>query len=63
MAKNSRGRDNARPGGVEIQKGPINLDEQFMSGFRREPEMTREDIKNMEGRRDGQILTLHTPKR
>lgn len=48
---------------VEIQKGPINLDEQFMSGFRREPEMTREDVSNMQERRSGQILTKHEPKR
>lgn len=58
MAKSS-----SRPGGIEIQKGPINLDEQFQSGFRREPQMTREDIHYNEMRQSGKTLTLHQPKR
>jgi hypothetical protein len=52
-----------RPGRIEIQKGPISMDEQFCSGFRREPQMTNEDLKWNEDRRAGHILTKHEPKR
>lgn len=62
MAKKSSGSID-RPGGIEIQRGPINLDEQFQASFERQPEMTRQDIMNNEARRSGQILTKHEPKR
>ncbi len=48
---------------IEIQKGPISLEEQFNGKFRREPQMTREDIQNMSDRRSGMTLTKHEPKR
>jgi hypothetical protein len=53
----------SRPGGIEIQRGQISLDEQYCGKFRREPEMTREDIRNNEMRQDGKRLTFHEPKR
>ena len=59
MAKKS----GSRPGGIEIQRGRIDLDEQYCGNFRREPEMTREDIRNNELRQSGKRLTLHEPKR
>lgn len=46
-----------------IQKGPINLDEQFTQGFRTREQTTRKDTADMMGRRSGQTLTLHQPKR
>lgn len=52
-----------RPCRIEIQKGPISMDEQYSMAFPREPEMTREDIHNMQMRREGKILTKHEPKR
>ena len=61
MSKKSN--DNCRPGGIEIQKGTVSMDEQYNSKFRREPEMTNQDIKDNEGRQSGKRLTLHTPKR
>lgn len=48
---------------IEIQKGPISMEDQFHGKFRREPEMTREDIKHMSLRQSGKTLTKHEPKR
>ena len=61
MAKASSSKD--RPGRIEIQKGPINLDEQFTQGFRTREDTTRRDTRNMDDRRSGQTLTKHEPKR
>jgi hypothetical protein len=60
---NSSSKD--RPGGIEIQKGPISMDEQYSLAFSREPhaERTREDMRNLEDRRAGMTLTKHEPKR
>jgi hypothetical protein len=52
-----------RPAGIEIQRGPINMAAQYNIGFEREPEMTREDMRNMGDRRAGMTLTKHEPKR
>ncbi len=60
MAKSST---NDRPGGVEIQKGRISMDDQYSMAFPREPEMTRQDMQNLEDRRAGMTLTKHEPKR
>lgn len=48
---------------IEVQKGPISMEEQFHGDFRRQPEMTREDIRNNELRQDFRTLTKHEPKR
>ena len=48
---------------VEIQKGPIDLSEQYNGNFQREPEVTRRDIEMNEMRQAGKRLTLHEPKR
>jgi hypothetical protein len=48
---------------VEIQKGPVNLSEQYSGKFRKEPEMTRRDIEMNEMRQSGKTLTLHMPKK
>jgi hypothetical protein len=59
MAKSSKD----RPGRIEVQKGPISMDEQYTMAFPREPERTREDMQNLEMRRSGMTLTKHEPKR
>lgn len=61
MAKSSSNKD--RPGRVEIQKGPISMDEQYSLSFTREPQRTMEDMSNLQMRRDGMTLTKHEPKR
>lgn len=48
---------------VEVQKGPISMDEQYSGKFRREPEMTRRDMDNLALRRSGMTLTKHEPKK
>lgn len=52
-----------RPSRIEIQKGPISMDEQYSLAFPREPQRTREDMQNLEDRRAGMTLTKHEPKR
>jgi len=64
MARSSSSSDSKdRPGGIEIQKGPISMDEQYSMAFPREPQRTREDMQNLEDRRLGMTLTKHEPKR
>jgi hypothetical protein len=48
---------------VPIQKGPINMDEQYSMAFPREPDRTREDMQNLADRRAGMTLTKHEPKK
>lgn len=60
MAKSS---SKDRPGRVEIQKGPISMDQQYSMAFSKEPEMTRMDLENMQLRRNGMTLTKHEPRR
>lgn len=48
---------------VEVQKGAINLDEQYSNNFRREPECTMRDIQENAMRQDMKTLTLHIPKK
>lgn len=59
MAKASR----EKPTKVEIQKGPINLDEQFTQKFMGRVQCTIEDLHHADMRRSKQTLTLHEPKR
>lgn len=60
MAKSS---SKDRPGRIEIQRGPISMDEQYSLAFSREPEKTRQDMQNLADRRSGMTLTKHEPKR
>lgn len=48
---------------IEVQKGPIRMDEQYTNNFRREPEFTMRDIEDNKMRQEKMTLTLHTPKR
>lgn len=48
---------------IEVQKGPVRMDEQYSNSFRREPEHTMRDIENNMMRQDKMTLTLHTPKK
>ena len=47
---------------VEVQKGPISMEEQYSLNFRRQPESTMRDLENNAMRHDKMTLTLHTPK-
>jgi hypothetical protein len=47
---------------VEVQKGPISMEEQYSLNYRREPECTMRDLENNAMRQDKMRLTLHTPK-
>jgi hypothetical protein len=47
---------------VEVQKGPIRMDEQYSNNFRREPEHTTRDIEDNRMRQEKMTLTIHTPK-
>lgn len=49
--------------GVEVQKGPIRMDEQYNGNFQREPEKTIRDIRENMMRMDMRTLTLHEPKK
>jgi hypothetical protein len=55
-------RESSKPYSIEVQKGPIRMDEQYSLNFRREPECTLRDIENNMMRQDKMTLTLHTPK-
>ena len=35
-----------RPGRIEIQKGPVSMEEQYSMSFPREPQRTLEDMQN-----------------
>lgn len=52
----------SKPYAVEVQKGPIRMDEQYTQKFYREPEHTMRDIQENMMRQDKMTLTLHTPK-
>ena len=56
-------REHIKPYGIEVQKGPISMDEQYNGNFQREPQMTMRDIENNRMRQDKMTLTLHTPKK
>jgi len=56
-------RENSKPYSVEVQKGPISMDEQYSNNFRREPECMMRDMENLKMRQEKSTLTLHTPKR
>jgi hypothetical protein len=55
-------RENSKSYAVEVQKGPISMDEQYSNNFRRQPECTMRDIENNMMRQEKMTLTLHTPK-
>jgi hypothetical protein len=55
-------RENHKPYSIEVQKGPIRMDEQYSEQLRREPEYTMRDIENNKMRQEKMTLTLHTPK-
>ena len=52
-----------RPGRIEIQKGPVSMDEQYSMAFPREPQRTQEGMRHLSERRAGMTLTKHEPKR
>jgi hypothetical protein len=48
---------------IEVQKGPVSVEDQYSLNFRREPQSTMRDMENLKLRQDKSTLTLHTPKR
>ena len=56
-------REDSKRYAVEVQKGPISMDEQYSLNFRREPESMNRDMENYKMRQDKSTLTLHTPKK
>jgi hypothetical protein len=52
----------SKPYSVEVQKGPIRMDQQYANQLRREPEFTRVDLDNNRMRQEKMTLTIHTPK-
>jgi hypothetical protein len=56
-------REHSKPHAVEVQKGPIRMDEQYSEQLRREPEHTMRDLENNRMRQEKMTLTLHTPKK
>ena len=56
-------RENSKPYSVEVQKGPISMEEQYSNNFRRQPECTMRDIENNMMRQEKMTLKLHTPKK
>jgi hypothetical protein len=63
MRKSLSSSSKDRPCGIEIQKGPISMDDQYNIGFCREPYRTMQDMENLKMRREGMTLTKHEPKR
>ncbi len=55
--------DSARPGRIEIQRGQVDLDQQFTQGFRVRSDTTRRDMDDLVERRWGQTMIEETPKR
>jgi len=55
--------DTPRPGRIEIQRGPVDLDEQFTQGFRVRSDTTSRDMNDLVERRWGQTMIEETPKR
>lgn len=55
--------DSSRPGRIEIQRGPVDLDEQYTQGFRVRSDTTVRDMNNLVERRWGQTMIEETPKR
>jgi hypothetical protein len=52
----------SKPSKVEIQKGPIRMEEQYTEKFCRGSERTTRDMENLRMRQDKMTMTLHTPK-
>lgn len=61
MAKQENNKSHER-NRVEVQKGPINMNEQYSLNFRREPESSMRDLENNRMRQEKMTLTLHIPE-
>lgn len=55
--------DSSRPDNIEIQRGAIDLDQQFTQGFRVRSDTTERDMHNLAERRRCQTMIEETPKR
>jgi hypothetical protein len=55
--------DSERPDRIEIQRGPVDLDQQFTQGFRVRSDTIERDMDDLVERRWGQTMIEQTPKR
>jgi hypothetical protein len=55
--------DSSRPDRIEIQRGKVDLDQQFTQGFRVRSDTTMRDMDDLVERRWGQTMIEETPKR
>lgn len=55
--------DSTRPGRIEIQRGIVDIDQQFTQGFRVRSDTTVRDMDDLVERRWGQTMIEETPKR
>lgn len=55
-------RGSQKVNGVEVQRGPISMKDQYSLNFYREPENTMRDMDNLRMRQEKSTLTLHMPK-
>lgn len=60
---NKKEGDSARPDRIEIQRGRVDLDQQFTQGFRVRSDTTVRDMDDLVERRWGQTMIEVTPKR
>jgi hypothetical protein len=56
-------RENSKPYWIEVQKGPISMQDQYSEQFHREPMHTMRDMEDFRMRQEKMTLTLHEPKR
>ncbi len=55
-------RESSKRYAIEVQKGPVSVEEQYSLNFRREPESSMRDMADNMMRQEKMTLTLHTPK-
>jgi len=55
-------KERSMPYSIEVQKGPISMDEQYSAQLKRQPDCMLRDIENNRMRQEKMTLTLHTPK-
>lgn len=55
--------DSSRPDQIEIQRGRIDLNQQFTQGFRVRSDTTERDMEDLGKRLWGQMMIEQTPKR
>ena len=62
MSRNNAKHNSERYSKVEVQKGPISMEEQYTYKYMGRPQCIMEDMHNAEMRREQGRLTIHEPK-